>query len=769
MSDPETSGVGIENEVSLTDSARLSLVRVQEVLQSIFEFYASATALQEPRLTNAKFTRIVMDAALVDEKLTPAKVDVTFSRVCGNSPHMMLPQFRDAMVRLAAIKYPQLSRTEAVLQIFKNLATFQGQTKDVFSELDDAVLSLLGIARPSLQILYEGYFPGVQFGKSSRPGAQKPRESVKQTSLAQSEAQNGLVQFLTDFEVVPELLPKSSAFAVFREVAKAATIPLEVKRKLGDDQVSGRFFSYSHFACSFPVMAQKAFASPGIVSLVRLMQWMDASKGRVLFSQSFPGSAPKGCAVSLRILPEMEKLPEELRGEELEPKVQEPQEGKVRRNSYVEVHRRSQSTGRTSVTRAARSQSRADGAHRARPAVLPEWAHAEIQKTFGHYASLADPLNRTTLTSQKFGRFLRDCGLLSMEAEGAVTFEFAPEGRRSLRPRGSLDSAIGAKPGLSRSNSTGALKRASMPARRGSGVGLEASVERRASFAVSGQAARSALPLKVFPVPPLSQVEVDLIFVQATRPDDTQERRRSVIKVGGGSKRLMTVESFVKALVDVAVQVMAPEPEDVSNSLEDFCKRVIRPLNEILLRSRSEDLLGVLELQEKPEVKRLLQDCSFGIQKLFLCYASEPTSKRAFWNSDSVTRFAIDFDFLGEVSNLPLQRMFQDACQSTNQLKAEEKLLLENFPLFLLMLANKTHAGQACPVLQDRVVLLFQRINAIACTSTQAPRFGLAKEALLPLSRESTRRTSIQSSMMEEPRRHDEAGLSWDELLSSTF
>ncbi|CAK9073781.1 unnamed protein product [Durusdinium trenchii] len=122
-----------------------------------------------------------------------------------------------------------------------------------------------------------------------------------------------------------------------------------------------------------------------------------------------------------------------------------------------------------------------------------------------------------------------------------------------------------------------------------------------------------------------------------------------------------------------------------------------------------------------------------------------------------------------KVSNLPLQRMFQDACQSTNQLKAEEKLLLENFPLFLLMLANKTHAGQACPVLQDRVVLLFQRINAIACTSTQAPRFGLAKEALLPLSRESTRRTSIQSSMMEEPRRHDEAGLSWDELLSSTF
>ncbi|CAE7366023.1 unnamed protein product [Symbiodinium pilosum] len=71
-----------------------------------------------------------MDAALLDERLTPAKVDVTFSRVCGSSPHMLLKQFRDAMVRLAAIKYPSLPRTEAVMQLFhKHLATFQGTTK----------------------------------------------------------------------------------------------------------------------------------------------------------------------------------------------------------------------------------------------------------------------------------------------------------------------------------------------------------------------------------------------------------------------------------------------------------------------------------------------------------------------------------------------------------------------------------------------------------------------------------------------------------------
>ncbi|CAE7940075.1 unnamed protein product [Symbiodinium necroappetens] len=89
-----------------------------------------------------------MDAALLDERLTPAKVDVTFSRVCGSSPHMLLTQFRDAMVRLAAIKYPSVPRTEAVMQLYqKHLATFQGTTKGVVAELDQAMLSLLGAAR----------------------------------------------------------------------------------------------------------------------------------------------------------------------------------------------------------------------------------------------------------------------------------------------------------------------------------------------------------------------------------------------------------------------------------------------------------------------------------------------------------------------------------------------------------------------------------------------------------------------------------------------
>jgi len=788
---PEHSGEALDEQekvasVEVPQASPQNLARVQEVLQCIFEFYAcqGTTALQEPRLTNTRFTRMAMDAALLDERLTPAKVDVTFSRVCGSSPHMLLTQFRDAMVRLAAIKYPSLPRTEAVMQLYqKHLATFQGTTKGVVAELDQAMLSLLGAARPALLVLYEGYFgamgrQAVATGGTKGRTQKDARASLKQSSLAQSEAQNALAQCLSDFEVVPELVPKAAAFSVFREVAKTAIVPREVQMKVAPDEAgeSGRFFTYSHFACSLAVTAQRAFASAGASSLVRLMQWMDASKGRVLFSQNFPGTAPKGCAISLKVLPEMERLPEDVQ-RDLGAVTLKQATGQEPAQSRQEGPAPAEEVGRPRRSRSVTSLTREP---RAAAAPLPEWARLEIQKTFGHYASLGDPLNRSTLTSQKFGRFLRDCGLLAIEADGPVSFDFAPEGRRASVRRPSKkgqESATG-RQGLARSNSAGALRRSSFGGRtgpRGSigpGEGA-ASCLRRASFAVSSAQAAQAnvqLPLRVFPVPPLTQVEVDLIFVQATRPVDTPERRKSMVQAGGGSKRLMTVDSFTKALSDVAAQCMAPE--DVSGGLENFCRRVIVPLNGVLLRSRSEELVSALDLLDKPEVKRLMTDCSTGLNKLFSCYATEPTARRPHWNSDSVTRFAIDFDFLAEVSNLPLQRMFQDACQHTGNFRAaEEKMLVEGFPLFLLMLAKKTHTSQVCNAPEERVPILFQRINAIACTATQAPRFGLAKEQLLPLSREmpgprrSFSATPGRSDRLEGSRRAEESGLSWDELL----
>eukprot|EP00439_Symbiodinium_sp_Y106_P042938 s2973_g5.t1 len=355
---------------------------------------------------------------------------------------------------------------------------------------------------------------------------------------AQSEAQNALAQCLSDFEVVPELVPKAAAFSVFREVAKTAIVPREVQMKVAPDEAgeSGRFFTYSHFACSLAVTAQRAFASAGASSLVRLMQWMDASKGRVLFSQNFPGTAPKGCAISLKVLPEMERLPEDVQ-RDLGAVTLKQATGQEPAQSRQEGPAPAEEVGRPRRSRSVTSLTREP---RAAAAPLPEWARLEIQKTFGHYASLGDPLNRSTLTSQKFGRFLRDCGLLAIEADGPVSFDFAPEGRRASvrRPSKTGQESATGRQGLARSNSAGALRRSSFGGRtgpRGSigpGEGA-ASCLRRASFAVSSAQAAQAnvqLPLRVFPVPPLTQVEVDLIFVQATRPVDTPERRKSMVQ-----------------------------------------------------------------------------------------------------------------------------------------------------------------------------------------------------------------------------------------------
>ncbi|CAE7850805.1 ireA [Symbiodinium microadriaticum] len=1125
---------------------------------------------------------------------------------------------------------------------------------------------------------------------------------------AQSEAQNALAQCLSDFEVVPELVPKAAAFSVFREVAKTAIVPREVQKKVAPDEAgeSGRFFTYSHFACSLAVTAQRAFASAGASSLVRLMQWMDASKGRVLFSQNFPGTAPKGCAISLKVLPEMDKLPEDVQ-RDLAAVTLKQATGQEPAQSRQEAPAPAEEVGRPRRSRSVTSLTREP---RAAAAPLPEWARLEIQKTFGHYASLGDPLNRSTLTSQKFGRFLRDCGLLAIEADGPVSFDFAPEGQESatsrqgtkLRPR-PLELRRGAPPEFLRGpdrSVTALVQDCSAPARvslcRPGPWGkvmqlscLPTPVDCRAGSCVKAQVAdanwklqqwrgdisrdyfeeeivpqspRTILPLAriaarghgflsgaelagfdaaqdgarkageaktmavdVAPIPgydpssiagwslhppssdqaeaePASDsafqtavVEPDLIFdsvfpeeplpgrpqhrmvpkdvaaagkvhagvqtrpeeleiressnqrfareavariglvplticdaaacpefrlqrchvdcpcpqeasmhanhslptssrnasprsaaerrgadfaeppkaeakeFQATvekRPQDTQQadskqanalghpgvkqeeqeerrepsflaesssagqardqkaagpsskplqpptkarrppsatpraegpgsagpplmsedatseeraeateaaelepatgrrasassavsqtstlcsarradsiagsmtfsvstrgRRRSVLnpaaviqdleaseeyeyarlfrvlleiqrtgdpdssclrdflaencevtdlvldalpflqKVEGGEivlpasadmrtdptfreflqtmrercvsnatlLRIFTKlgqrgsapieacraeaqrfcldrfdanlrqsewEQMLQAAFDGAGEELTPgqwmqscrwaarasrlimtlrltclslvtlssfatrESED--RSCEDFrvvvhvvlravadsmglcvtgseatnvlmlstsrAAQVIVPLNGVLLRSRSEELVCALDVLDKTEVKRLMTDCSAGLNKLFACYATEPTARRPHWNSDSVTRFAIDFDFLAEVSNLPLQRMFQ----------AEEKLLVEGFPLFLLMLANKTHTSQ--------VPILFQRINAIACPGSRE----------MPGPRRSFSATPGRSDRLEGSRRAEETGLSWDELL----
>eukprot|EP00931_Biecheleriopsis_adriatica_P103123 TRINITY_DN78002_c0_g1_i1.p1 TRINITY_DN78002_c0_g1~~TRINITY_DN78002_c0_g1_i1.p1 ORF type:complete len:543 (+),score=76.78 TRINITY_DN78002_c0_g1_i1:906-2534(+) len=537
---------------------------------------------------------------------------------------------------------------------------------------------------------------------------------------------------------------------------------------------------------------------------MRLLHWMDTSKGRVRFGQTFPGHAPKGFSSTLRLMPDLEKLPEDL-VENLPAEItSRSQSGPTATPASVPRRRAASVSG--VPLQAAKPQLRRQSTKgltsaacvSSTPSVpLPDWVRVEIQKTFSHYTSLGDPLNRSTLSSQKFNRFLRDCGLLSMEAQGAVSFDFAPEGRRmSLQsPSGSrrqsstgnlhdlsvpdLSSPATRQGSMSRSSSTGSVAgrrpsqgggsmRSGPRGSLGSGFVSSPDAARRASFSVSlTPASQSELPLKVFLVPPLTSVEADLVFVQAISSDAGDK-----VKAAGNQKgkRFLTAETFSKALVDVARRCMPPE--DVSTGLDDFCQKVIVPLNELLLSSRSEDMSRALDVMKQPSIITLLNSCAAGLEKLFLYYATGP-SKKQYWSPEAIVKFASDFDLMSEVSNLPLQRIFQDVCQHEREQAGmtEGEMGFEGFKIALVMLSQKTHVAQPYGSSAERVPLFFQRLNAIASTQSFS-RLNLMQEQLLPLPKETSSarpRKNSRGSISAVPGRDRcsvDADLSWTEIMT---
>lgn len=408
----------------------------------------------------------------------------------------------------------------------------------------------------------------------------------------------------------------------------------------------------------------------------------------------------------------------------------------------------------------------------------------------------------------KFNRFLRDCGLLSSEAQGAVTFGFTPDGRRAstvpsspatptFKQQGGvnnlavpeLGTASKGNAGVNRSSSRGSLQRHSVSGTptltafgRGSPTASETSA-RRQSLSLSVSEAKAGghlhgLPLKVFMVPPLTQVEADLVYVQAVREDTSSgafagSGRRSSSVSGSGKKpaqtRLMSVEGFVRALADVAKRCMPPECVSGSQAVEDFCQRVLVPLNEVLLSSRSEEISSAFEMMEKPEISKLLSGCKAGIQKIFQMYTAEVALRRPHWNSESMSRFATDFHLLSDVSHLPLQRIFQDlshheSCTTAGGVEGE--LSLDGLSIAFVMIAQKTFSGQAFATPEERILIFLQRLNAVASQPSIAPRFGLTTEPLLALpkeARESSRKSLLGSTVTSSEKRVEE--VSWSDLV----
>jgi len=781
-------------------TAAAQLGHVQDVLKSIFSYYNGASgcsgasmsyqALAEPLLTSMRFQRMALDANLIGDTLTNAKVDLIFHKVCGVSPHMSVTQFFDAIVRMAATKYPALPTNEGVLRLYgEHFASFSGTTAvtGIVADLDDASLAAVGSSCGPLQTLYEGYFACEcrQLGQRS-------------SSSSQSATQSAFVKALTDFEVLPELLPKSMAFSVFREVARVRDLPVYVHEHIvGEAPVLGRNFTYLHFAVAIILVARRCFADDGATSVFRLFDWMDASKGRMVFASLYPGHV-KGGTANFRIMPE--KAAASLRADRRLSNL-----GR-KRNSTGQANNKSGQSGRLAAdlsvanspseivgigaspdgeisetaSQVAEGQSAICG--QMSPAlenpcgaqIKPELRKLILQ-VFGHYAAIGDPLNRTNLSSQKFLRFLRDCGLVGSDTPAASKeFQFSPGSRMQSSRSSSQPSLLRTRP---RNNSSPNLSLDSnriSDASNGSLVGhsgrrgttqaaqggprqsLSRSSQR---FSISPSKMQgspdsgcneSGLPLRIFPVPLLTQVEADLIFVSATRKLEDLAPQREAFgtkrnssaglpakrgSVTAGRRHHLTTDSVLHALQGVALRCFPATPKD---ALEHFGERILLPLCETLLEVKGQDVSFAAELMADPETVRLLERCQPGLEKVYIFFAHEHAGRRAHWSSESMSRFAEEFDLLSEVNQLPLQKIFRD-CTHYESLVGkglDGEMSFGSFQLALLMIAQKVHLGahqqQQANQALDRLINLFQRLNTIAGSSGAGSAWKASEAPLIP-------------------------------------
>jgi len=318
----------------------------------------------------------------------------------------------------------------------------------------------------------------------------------------------------------------------------------------------------------------------------------------------------------------------------------------------------------------------------------------------------------------------------------------------------------------------------------------------RPSRGFGGASIDIGLPLRVFPVPLLTQVDADLIFISASRgdsvasnssPGGAKKRTSNAgarFGVSRGSttpaKKHLSPDTFLPALQAVALRCFPAKPED---SLENFGDKVLLPLSEVLLEVKGQDLAFAADLVTEEETVKLLERCQPGLEQIYAHYAHDHAGRRAHWSSEAITRFAEEFDILSEVGHLPLQRIFRDCThyESLSGKGVENEMSWSSFHLALLMIAQKVHVGpnQAIQPL-DRVINLFQRFNSVAsCSGVSSPWKSLEAELIpgLPTSPSllsssaGQKRNSTQQGSSGVGRTEKRAAgkeMSWELMMQST-
>ncbi|CEM02693.1 unnamed protein product [Vitrella brassicaformis CCMP3155] len=636
-----------------TSPKKKMLDDVEKTLVSIFHFYSSeggSNVLANRTLKSSKLQRMAIDSCLFNESLTPAKLDLLFTKVTGKQPKMSLRQFLDVMVLAANVKYgTSLQAPAALMKLYEeHLSSFCADPLAP-PPVDGEWVSMLKTVAPLLERFFRGYFPSWVALAASTLEAQQ----MKAWS-----------SFLTDFEITPALIGKPQAYAALRESLAypphPSLLPLTTHASQPAADAKSGQMTFPHFLMGLLHIARKLSPQDSdTLAFVRLLAAMDTSKGWVVFfnttgnlpvAAKHPGAEAAGPTSRFGKL-----LPAALLREAGILKTPVVEKGSsASNNGGGGVARGDERGGRgVGVGEGRRRGGREEGVVFDEP--MTDEQLLLSKRLFLYYTSVGDPLNRTHLSSAKFARFLRETGI------------------------------VASRPSLQQTKLTELTNDTTN--QDGSNI--------------------RPLPLRVLPAPALTQVQADLLFVRHTKAattlpktglsavpsqgDKGDDERRSGVGAGmvRSTRHHMELHQWLKALKELSREVHAAMESENPSPMDSLTTHILKPLcDATVAKDHTAETAEVKAINTDPLVKELLASIRPRVKQLFTHYArgghSLPLS--------GFQQLCADFDVSELLAPVTIQRTYWSAVSAGNEedrkIEANE-MSFTAFQLAVVTLASK--------------------------------------------------------------------------------
>lgn len=225
------------------------------------------------------------------------------------------------------------------------------------------------------------------------------------------------------------------------------------------------------------------------------------------------------------------------------------------------------------------------------------------------------------------------------------------------------------------------------------------------------------LPLRSFPAPPLSQVQADLMFVQAMNApgkEDAEGRSTSSAR----SRNRLTQDGFAKLMLEIGARCMAECSAQAA--LASFVVEVLDPLLVILESTdKDNDVSAAAEVLEDPygggtPMPEVLDACKDGLDQLFKMYSRLDMKYGHHWTMQSLTKFSRQFRLGPEFTPRALQRVLSECTRlRPTSVCGSMKLNYDGYRLALIIVSQKFRANEGGST-HDKVRRFLDHLNMIA-------------------------------------------------------